>query len=114
MPAGGPTRHDPRRARILVVEDNADAREALRAVLRWKGHRVAAAVDGVDGVELGAAFRPDVAFIDIALPGLDGYEVARRLRAGDEGSNLLVALSGLRTAGGPTAGPGRPASTAIS
>jgi signal transduction histidine kinase len=93
--AGGPSRPRPRPTRILVVEDNADAREALRAVLEMEGHRVAAAVDGVDGVELGAAFRPEIAFIDIALPGLDGYEVARRLRARDEGKQmLLVALSG--------------------
>jgi CheY-like chemotaxis protein len=80
---------------VLVVEDNPDAREALRAVLEMEGHRVAAAVDGADGVELAGAFRPEVAFIDIALPGLDGYEVARRLRAGADGRTMvLIALTG--------------------
>jgi signal transduction histidine kinase/ActR/RegA family two-component response regulator len=92
---GDPSRPRPRPTRILVVEDNPDAREALRAVLEMEGHRVAAAVDGFDGVELGAAFRPEIAFIDIALPGLDGYEVARRLRARDDGKRMmLVAITG--------------------
>jgi CheY-like chemotaxis protein len=77
------------------VEDNPDAREALRAVLELEGHVVAAAVDGADGVELAAAFRPEIAFVDLALPGLDGYEVARRLRAQDRGKKIvLVALTG--------------------
>ena len=68
---------------------------SLRAVLEMEGHRVAAAVDGVDAVELGAAFRPTIAFVDIALPGLDGYEVARRLRARDGGNTMvLVAVTG--------------------
>jgi len=91
----GPTRRPARCTRVLVVEDNPDAREALRAVLEMEGHRVAAAVDGADGVELAGAFRPEVAFIDIALPGLDGYEVARRLRAGADGRTMvLIALTG--------------------
>ena len=60
-----------------------------------EGHQVAAAVDGLDGVELGAAFRPEIAFIDIALPGLDGFEVARRLRARESGKSIvLVAVTG--------------------
>jgi signal transduction histidine kinase/CheY-like chemotaxis protein len=92
---GGPSRRRPRPTRILVVEDNPDAREALRGVLEMEGHQVAAAVDGADGIELGAAFRPEIAFIDIGLPALDGFEVARRLRAGDEGKKaILVAVSG--------------------
>ncbi len=93
--AGGPPRRRPRPTRILVIEDNPDAREALRGVLEMEGHRVAAAVDGADGVELGAAFRPEIAFIDIALPGLDGFEVARRLRAHEGGKSIvLVAVTG--------------------
>jgi signal transduction histidine kinase len=94
-PGGRPSRRRPRPTRVLVVEDNPDAREALRGVLELEGHRVAAAVDGADGVELGAAFRPEIAFIDIALPGLDGFEVARRLRAGEGGKAIvLVAVTG--------------------
>jgi signal transduction histidine kinase len=93
--AGGPSRRRPRPTRILVVEDNPDAREALRGVLELEGHQVAAAVDGADGVELAAAFRPQIAFIDLALPGLDGFEVARRLRALEGGKSLvLVAVTG--------------------
>jgi signal transduction histidine kinase len=95
--AGGPSRRRPRPrpTRILLVEDNPDAREALRGVLELEGHRVAAAVDGADGIELGAAFRPEIAFIDITLPGLDGFEVARRLRALDGGKKVvLVAITG--------------------
>jgi two-component system CheB/CheR fusion protein len=92
---GGPSRRRPRPTRILVVEDNPDAREALRGVLEMEGHRVAAAVDGADGIELSAAFRPEIAFIDIALPALDGFEVARRLRARDEAKKMvLVAVTG--------------------
>ena len=93
--AGGPARRRARSTRVLVVEDNPDAREALRILLEMEGHRVAAAVDGADGVELAAAFRPEIALIDIALPGFDGHEVARRLRACDhDDSMVLVALTG--------------------
>jgi signal transduction histidine kinase/ActR/RegA family two-component response regulator len=81
--------------RVLVVEDNPDAREALRAVLEAEGHHVAAAGDGADGIELATAFRPAIVFIDIGLPTLDGYEVARRLRARAAGDKtMLVALTG--------------------
>ncbi len=81
--------------RILLVEDNADAREMLRAQLAQDGHEVHAAADGPTGVDMAAAVRPDVVFIDIGLPGIDGYEVARRLRATERGrSMLLVALTG--------------------
>ena len=89
---GGPRPTRP--GRILVVEDNADAREALRAVLEAEGHRVAAAVDGVAAIELAATFQPEIAFIDLGLPGLDGYEVARRLRASAAKTVWLVALTG--------------------
>jgi signal transduction histidine kinase/CheY-like chemotaxis protein len=92
---GGRARPQTRPTRILVVEDNPDARETLRAVLEMEGHRVAVAIDGADAVELGAAFRPEIAFIDIGLPGLDGFEVARRLRARDGDRRImLIALTG--------------------
>jgi signal transduction histidine kinase len=81
--------------RILLVEDNADARDMLRAQLAQDGHEVHAAADGPTGVEMAASVRPDVVLIDIGLPGLDGYEVARRIRATAWGkSMLLVALTG--------------------
>ena len=83
-----------RASRILLVEDNPDAREALRAVLELEGHRVAAAVDGMAALELATTFRPDVVFIDLGLPGVDGYEVARRLRSTGPKGLCLVALTG--------------------
>jgi CheY-like chemotaxis protein len=80
--------------RIVLVEDNADARDAMRALLEVSGHRVEIAADGPSGIELARRVRPDVTLVDIGLPGVDGYEVARRLRA-DGGAGLrLVALTG--------------------
>jgi signal transduction histidine kinase len=81
--------------RILLIEDNADAREMLRAQLADDGHEVHAAVDGPSGLEMAEAVQPDVVLIDIGLPGLDGYDVARRIRARPWGkTKLLVALTG--------------------
>jgi len=78
---------------ILLVEDDDNVREALRRILTLDGHRVEVARDGPEGVELALATAPEVAFIDIALPGLDGYEVGRRIRAGLGSRVLLVALT---------------------
>jgi CheY-like chemotaxis protein len=80
--------------RVLVVEDNQDARETLRMMLEIEGHRVYEAEDGPSGVEAARAVRPDVALIDIGLPGFDGYEVARRVRGGHGSSMRLIAVSG--------------------
>jgi signal transduction histidine kinase/ActR/RegA family two-component response regulator len=79
---------------ILIVEDNMDARDMLRAVLEIDGHKVNVAEDGLAGVEIGIANRPEIALIDIGLPGIDGYEVARRLRQHLGDRVLLVALTG--------------------
>jgi CheY-like chemotaxis protein len=81
--------------RILIIEDNGDALEMLRAQLERDGHEVYTAADGPAGVEAAAAVRPDVALIDVGLPGFDGYEVARRIRAAAWGTSMrLVALWG--------------------
>jgi CheY-like chemotaxis protein len=80
--------------RILVVEDNADAREMLRHLLRLAGHEVLEAVDGPAGLEATLRARPDVALVDVGLPGFDGYELARRVRATGDSSIYLVALTG--------------------
>ena len=66
--------------RILLVEDNDDVRESLKSLLEEVGHRVTTAGDGLEGIERGVECRPDVALVDIGLPGVDGYGVARRLR----------------------------------
>jgi signal transduction histidine kinase len=81
--------------RILIVEDNRDGREALRTLLDLAGHEVHEAEDGLSGVEAAAILAPDLALIDIGLPGIDGYEVARRIRAQPHGRAMrLVAISG--------------------
>ena len=94
--ATGPTRTVARGARrVLLVEDSADVRRMLRLRLELDGHEVHEAEDGITG--LGEAFRlqPDVAVIDIGLPGLDGWELARQLRATEAGRRMiLVAISG--------------------
>jgi signal transduction histidine kinase/ActR/RegA family two-component response regulator len=82
--------------RIVVVEDNADARESLQMLLELQGHQVEVAEDGVAGLELGLRARPEVMLVDVGLPRMDGYEVARRLRA-DTGWTrrpVLVAITG--------------------
>jgi CheY-like chemotaxis protein len=79
---------------ILLVEDSADNREMLQELLELDGHRVDVALDGLEAVKQGLALKPDVAIIDIGLPGIDGYEVAHRLRAGLGNRIVLVALTG--------------------
>jgi signal transduction histidine kinase/ActR/RegA family two-component response regulator len=81
--------------RVLVIEDNEDAREMLRMILELAGHVVYDAADGVRGLELVNIVRPDVGIIDIGLPIMDGYQVAKRIREEPHGRGmLLLALSG--------------------
>jgi CheY-like chemotaxis protein len=80
---------------VLLIEDSADARDLLRMMLERAGHRVYDAVDGTHGLELLNNVQPDVGIIAIGLPVMDGYEVARRIRAQPHGrSMLLLALTG--------------------
>ncbi|HWI15450.1 MAG TPA: ATP-binding protein [Burkholderiales bacterium] len=78
-PAKAPEQAAPRR-NILVVEDNPDAAESLSLLLRLHGHQVRTAGDGPAALDMTGEFHPDVLLIDIGLPGMDGYELARRLR----------------------------------
>jgi signal transduction histidine kinase/integral membrane sensor domain MASE1/ActR/RegA family two-component response regulator len=81
--------------RVLVVDDHVDARESLRLLLSAAGHAVITAEDGVEGLDKLRSWRPDVAIIDIGLPRLDGYAVARAVRSNPELQDvLLVALTG--------------------
>jgi signal transduction histidine kinase/ActR/RegA family two-component response regulator len=81
--------------RILVVEDNEDARRMLCLALRDAGHEVHEAGDGVSAIGAAAALEPEIALIDIGLPGMDGYEVARALHDRRVGRRpVLVALTG--------------------
>ncbi|MCC6532575.1 MAG: response regulator [Burkholderiales bacterium] len=84
-----------RKLRVLVVDDHEDSRTMLRLLLEQTGHEAIEAVDGIDGVQLALSRRPDAAIIDIGLPGINGYEVARRLRALPTAANTgLIALTG--------------------
>ncbi|HKW90879.1 MAG TPA: response regulator [Methylomirabilota bacterium] len=81
--------------RIVIVEDSRDSRDMLRFLLERAGHQVHEAVDGPSGVTAILTHRPDIALVDVGLPGLDGYEVARRVRAEQGGQTVrLVALTG--------------------
>ena len=94
-----PTEHgEPRRPairrRVLIVEDNDDAREMLKILLEHEGHEVFEAADGTEGVRAASRLRPDLALVDVGLPILDGYEVARFIRRQDHQPQRLVALTG--------------------
>jgi two-component system, sensor histidine kinase len=78
---------------ILLIEDNRDIRDSAKTVLEHLGHRVAVAADGLDGVAKAVALRPRVALVDIGLPRLDGYAVARSLRAALGRAITLVAYT---------------------
>jgi CheY-like chemotaxis protein len=80
---------------VLIVEDNRDAREMLATLCHEWGYRVEVADEGLEAVERALAAKPEVALIDIGLPGIDGYEVARRIRASHVNREMkLVALTG--------------------
>jgi two-component system, sensor histidine kinase len=79
---------------VLIVEDNDDAREMLKIMLELGGHKVQTARDGKAGVEAALQTRPEIALIDIGLPGLNGYEVAREIRGRFNGAIRLVAITG--------------------
>ncbi|MGH2668066.1 MAG: response regulator, partial [bacterium] len=70
-----------RRRHVLVVEDHEDAREAVRCLLEVCGHQVEVASDGASALSTALTSRPDVVLMDIGIPGIDGFEVARQLRA---------------------------------
>jgi signal transduction histidine kinase len=80
--------------RVLVADDNRDAADSLQRVLAHYGHEVQVAYDGATALRIGAHFRPRVAVLDIAMPGTDGYEVARAIRTQQGREVTLVALTG--------------------
>jgi PAS domain S-box-containing protein len=93
--AGSATLPQPRSLRVLVVEDNMDAAESLTTLLRLWNHEVRMVHDGLSAIEAARAQQPEVVLLDIGLPGLDGFEVARRLQAEPGLENtLLVAMTG--------------------
>lgn len=76
--------------RILIAEDNRDGAESLAGLLRLHGHEVEVAYDGERALQVAPVFQPEVAILDIGLPGIDGHELARRLRATDGGRDMLL------------------------
>jgi two-component system CheB/CheR fusion protein len=83
------------RRRVLVVDDNADAAESLALLLRLEGQDVRVAGDGPAALQAAAAQRPDVVFLDLGMPGMDGYEVCARFRREPDLAGVtLVALTG--------------------
>ncbi len=83
------------RRRILIVDDNQDALESLSTLLNLAGHDARSAPDGYAALDLAPAFQPEIAVLDIGMPGMDGYELAQRIRATPWGTNMvLIALTG--------------------
>jgi len=81
--------------RVLIADDNADALDSLAMLIELGGHEVRKASDGAKALEIAAAWRPELALLDIGMPALDGYEVARRIRTQSWGAAImLVAVSG--------------------
>jgi two-component system, sensor histidine kinase len=81
--------------RVLLIEDNADIAEMIRIQLGMWGHEVAVESDGPAGLAAALRLRPDIALLDVGLPGMDGYELAREIRADPRGAAIrLVAMTG--------------------
>jgi two-component system, chemotaxis family, CheB/CheR fusion protein len=84
-----------KRRRLMVIDDNKDAAESMSMLFELWGHDVICAYDGRAALETAAKYRPDAVFLDIGLPGMDGYEIAERLRELPESAHtVLVAITG--------------------
>jgi two-component system CheB/CheR fusion protein len=95
LPAAGRTVTTDRRRRVLVVDDITDSAESLARLLRRWGHEVHLAHDGPSALSAARSTAPEIVLLDIGLPGMDGYEVARQLRQDpDQSTTVLVALTG--------------------
>lgn len=91
---GSPDAPTPKR-RLLVVDDNRDAAESMSMLLEMWGHEVAYAYDGPSALETAEQWQPEAVFLDIGLPGMDGYEVAERLRQLPQAKGaVLIAITG--------------------
>ncbi|HEU0203240.1 MAG TPA: response regulator, partial [Burkholderiaceae bacterium] len=89
---GGPSADS---LRVLIVDDNADAAESLALLFALDGHQARVALSGLEACRVAASFAPQLVLLDLLLPDLDGYEVARRLRAQPATANtMLVAMTG--------------------
>ena len=87
--------HNKTPLRILVVDDNIDAAETLSMLLELNGHNAHTAHDGLEAIKLAVAFKPQVIFLDIAMPDMNGYETAEAIRKTSGLENvIIVALTG--------------------
>ena len=90
-----PIKEQQKRRRLMVIDDNRDAAESMSMLFELWGHEVVCAFDGRSALDTAAKFRPDAVFLDIGLPGMDGYEIAERLREIPQASRIvLVAITG--------------------
>jgi CheY-like chemotaxis protein len=81
--------------RVLIVDDNVDSAESMAMLIRSWGHEANVAHSAMSALEIAERFAPETALLDIGLPDMDGYALARRLRAQDTSGNLqLVAMTG--------------------
>jgi CheY-like chemotaxis protein len=80
--------------KVLIVEDNDDSRDTLQTILELWGHKTLVARNGVEGLELALHEQPEIGLIDVGLPGMNGYELAKGIRSGLGKSMFLVALTG--------------------
>lgn len=88
-------RHDAMKHRLLVIDDNHDAADTMAMLLTLRGYDVRVAHDGHNGIQLVESFRPTMVFLDLGMPGMDGFEVARRIRKLPGGDRIiLTALTG--------------------
>jgi CheY-like chemotaxis protein/two-component sensor histidine kinase len=93
--AEGPAHMSPPSLRILIVDDNRDAADSLAMLLRAGGNDIRTAYDGLEAVQVASEFRPEVVLLDIGLPKIDGYEIARRIRADPAlHGTVLIAVTG--------------------
>jgi CheY-like chemotaxis protein len=76
---------------VLIVDDNLDAASSLAMLVEILGHEVRLAADGIEAVEVASEFRPELVLLDIGLPGLSGYDVARRIRDQEWGRGAVLA-----------------------
>jgi DNA-binding response OmpR family regulator len=89
--------HSPRPLRVLVADDNSDTTDSLAQLLRLSGCEVDVAYEGFAVVPVAERFGPDVCILDVKMPGINGWEIARRLRAGVGGKRLLlIAVTGVQ------------------
>jgi CheY-like chemotaxis protein len=80
--------------RVLIVDDNLDSAETMAELMRLWGYEVRTAHDGPEALECARQFRPQIVLLDVGLPGMDGYELARLLRAEGLAGELLVSVTG--------------------